>query len=121
LTNQKRFTKQAREQWHGLYSSFKQPISLLSFSPGVRKAQKKKRILPTPHGSSKTSRRICFPHSALRRGLLPFLEGNRDFWRFRTYARDQTDCGGISTSGTLTAADVSKNKNRADVFLAVAF
>jgi hypothetical protein len=23
LTNQKRFGKQAREQWHGLYSSFK--------------------------------------------------------------------------------------------------
>src|SRR5437667_9821703 len=28
----------------------------------------------------------------LRTGLLPFLEGNRDFLRFRTYARDQADC-----------------------------
>jgi hypothetical protein len=31
-----------------------------------------------------------FPALSLHRGPLPFLEGNRDFLRFRTHARDQT-------------------------------
>jgi hypothetical protein len=59
----------------------------------------------------------CFPPSACIAGLSPSLKGNRDFLRFRTHARDQTDCE-LSAHLEPMAADVSKNKNGADLFLA---
>jgi hypothetical protein len=52
----------------------------------------------------------------LHRGLLPSLEGNRDFLRLRTHARDETDSE-LSAHLESRAADVSKNKNGADVLL----
>jgi hypothetical protein len=59
----------------------------------------------------------CFLPSACIAGLSPSLKGNRDFLRFRTHARDQTDSE-LSAHLEPMAADVSKNKNGADVFLA---
>jgi len=59
----------------------------------------------------------CFLPSACIAGLSPSLKGNRDFLRFRTHARDQTDCE-LSAHLEPMAADVSKNKNGADLFLA---
>jgi hypothetical protein len=57
----------------------------------------------------------CFLPSACIAGLPPSLKGNRDFLRFRTRARDQTDSE-LSAHLEPLAADVSKNKNGADVF-----
>jgi hypothetical protein len=59
----------------------------------------------------------CFLPSACIAGLSPSLKGNRDFLRFRTHARDQTDSE-LSAVLEPMAAGVSKNKNGADVFLA---
>jgi hypothetical protein len=59
----------------------------------------------------------CFLPSACIAGLSLSLKGNRDFLRFRTHARDQTDSE-LSAVLEPMAADVSKNKNGADVFLA---
>jgi hypothetical protein len=59
----------------------------------------------------------CFLPSACIAGLSPSLKENRDFLRFRTHARDQTDSE-LSAHLEPMAADVSKNKNGADVFLA---
>jgi hypothetical protein len=59
----------------------------------------------------------CFLPSACIAGLSPSLKGNRDFLRFRIHARDETDSELLAHLES-RAADVSKNKNGADVFLA---
>src|SRR5438874_171370 len=88
----KAICKQPREQWHGLCSSSKQPISLLSFSPAVCKAQTRSGSSQHLVAAAKHLSESRFPPSACIAGLSPSLKGNRDFLRFRTHARDQTDC-----------------------------
>src|SRR6266480_4138288 len=91
-------------------------ISLLSFSPAVCKAQTRSGSSQHLMAATKHLSESCFLPSACIAGLSPSLKGNRDFLRFRAHARDQNDSE-LSAHLEPLAADVSKNKDGADVFL----
>jgi len=80
---------------------------------------KRKREADPPNTSwqQQNTTQNLFSAVRLHRGLLPSLEGNRDFLRLRTHARDQLNPSYQHVWNPL-AADVSKNQNGADVFLA---